>query len=85
MYAFIRYGGLTFSIGMQLSSPPPHCGGGGGGAVGVTGLAAFSAASRALRSFNFSEKIATERARFIKLCFTRVFFAANSSAAVNSI
>lgn len=69
-------------MGMQDNSPPPHCGG-GNGVDGVTGAfaAAFSWASRALLSFSFKEKIATDRARFIKLCFTLVFFAANSSAA----
>lgn len=72
---------LTFSIGIHDSSPPPHCGG-GRGAVGVTAdLFAFSCASRALLSFSFSENIATDLARFIRLCFTRVFFAASSSAA----
>lgn len=68
-------------MGISESSPPPHWGG-GRGAVGVTGgLLAFSCASLARRSFSLSEKMATERARFIRLCFTLVFFAANSSAA----
>lgn len=72
---------VTFSIGIKDNSPPPHCGG-GKGAVGVTGgLLAFSCASLARLSFNFNENIATERALFIKLCLTRVFLAANSSAA----
>lgn len=37
-------------------------------------------ASRARRSFNFKENIATDLARLIRLCLTRVFFAANSAA-----
>lgn len=69
-------------MGMHDNSPPPHCGG-GSGAVGVTaGFAAAFSASLARRSFNFNENIATERARFIKLCLTLVFFAASSSAAL---
>lgn len=80
-WLFFKWLYFTFSIGMHDNSPPPHCGG-GNGVEGVTGpLAAFSCASLALRSFSFNEKIATDLARFIRLCFTRVFFAASSSAA----
>lgn len=40
---------------------------------------AFTSASLARRSFSFRENIATERARFIRLCLTRVFLASRSS------
>lgn len=43
-------------------------------------LYACFSASRALRSFNFSENMATDRARLIRLCLTRDFLAANSAA-----
>lgn len=36
--------------------------------------------SRARRSFNFKENIATDLARLMRLCLTRDFFAANSAA-----
>lgn len=46
-------------------------------------LYACFSASRARRSFSFNENIATDLARLIRLCFTRVFFAANSAVAEN--
>lgn len=43
-------------------------------------LYACFSASRARLSFSFNEKMATDRALLMRLCFTRDFFAANSAA-----
>lgn len=64
---------------MSESSPP----GGGGGNIAFACSAACCAcfsASRARRSFNFNENIATERARLTRLCLMRDFLAAASAA-----
>lgn len=48
-------------------------------ACSIAACAAFSA-SRCRLSFSFNEKMATDRARFTKLCFNLDFLAANSAA-----
>lgn len=48
-------------------------------ACSIAACAAFSA-SRCRLSFSFNEKMATDLARFTRLCFNRDFLAANSAA-----
>lgn len=70
---------ISCSIGINESSPPGGC----GGSIALACSAAFSAcfsASRARLSFSFNENIATERARFTRLCLMRDFLAAASAA-----
>jgi len=80
---------MSFSMGIHDSSPstlsglrPVHCCEATVGLGGLSALASFVIASLARRSFNFSEKMATLRARFKRLLFTLFFLAASSSAAV---
>lgn len=70
---------ISCSMGINDSSPP----GGGAGSASLASWAAFSARF-ARCSFNFRENIATERARFTRLCFSRDFLAASSAAALAS-
>lgn len=68
---------MSISNGMHANSPPTVSAGRAG--FGGSGLGS-GLLSLALFSFNFKENIATLRARFIKLCLTRCFLAAMSSA-----